>query len=119
MVAKGDFRPPFAFEAFAAGGSPLMLANPVEKIFGGAERVALLDSFLGGLREAGVTLAVASFNQVAVIRKALTMAGVEGGVDLLRHFDSRLVIGTEACDSNKVRVSSRGGAHNFKKKSST
>lgn len=43
-------------EVFAAGGSPLMLANPVEKIFGGAERVALLDAFLQKLKDAGVTL---------------------------------------------------------------
>jgi hypothetical protein len=94
-------------EMFAAGGSPMMLADPVQKIFGGAGRVALLDGFLGGLRGAGVTLAVLSFNQIAVIRRALAMTGVVGGVDLLRHFHPHLVIGAEACDSKKAITVSR------------
>ncbi len=53
----------------------------VEDVFGGAERVAALDSFLGELAQRGCVLYVSSLNFLEPIKLALRQVG------LLRHFD--------------------------------
>lgn len=52
-----------------------------DDVFGGAERVAALDAFLGELAQQGVTLYVSSLNFLKPIKLALQQVG------LLHHFD--------------------------------